>query len=149
MRPRGLISSIKRGTKANGLRQGELLCGFWEIPWTMPIYWALVSWAMKPIVQRQTTHWVNLRLTLHAKSSAMETPSGALTVHVLKNTNLPISVANPPPSKLEVTSLPFGRGLCPWVRRVAPWPLLLLQNKNILQKEERLWFARGLKKGRV
>ena len=28
------------------------------------------------------THWVNLRLTIHARSSAIDTPSGAHTVHV-------------------------------------------------------------------
>ena len=36
-----------------------------------------------------TTHWVNLRLTLHARSSAIDTPSGARTVHVKKNASLP------------------------------------------------------------
>ena len=28
------------------------------------------------------THWVNLRLTIHARSSAIETPRGARTVQV-------------------------------------------------------------------
>ena len=36
-----------------------------------------------------TTHWVNLRLTIHARSSAIETFSGARTVHGKENANLP------------------------------------------------------------
>ena len=39
--------------------------------------------------QGEPTHWVNLRLTIHARSSAMETPSGARTVHGKENANLP------------------------------------------------------------
>ena len=36
-----------------------------------------------------TTHWVNLRLSIHARSSAIETPSGARTVHGKEKANLP------------------------------------------------------------
>ena len=39
--------------------------------------------------QNGTTHWVNLRLTIHARSSAIETPSGARTVHGKENASLP------------------------------------------------------------
>ena len=35
------------------------------------------------------TNWVDLRLSIHAQSSAIDTPSGERTVHVKENASLP------------------------------------------------------------
>ena len=44
-----------------------------------------LSSALVPVFIKErnvTTHWVNLRLTIHAQTNAIEIPSGACTVHV-------------------------------------------------------------------